>query len=241
MNRHRTTRDLLATLAAVAALLSACTGDPTPTSDDQPSTSPSSASPSPSGPPLVSTLPEGARLDPGPYALSAGPELPLVVLDVPSGFQAGGDFLFGDGAIGYWAVTGIYKNPCTKRGGVKDVGSTVDDLATALASQPLILATKPVPVSLGGYDGAFLELTAPKLDYNTCTPKDVAFWRTEDGDRFADTAGKFDRVWVLDVKGNLLVINAAFEQHNSTQDIEALTTVVESARFIEPDDSSSPG
>ena len=133
----------------------------------------------------MSTLPDGSRLDPGPYALTAigGQELPLAVVDVPSGFEAGGDFLFGGGAIGYWSVSGVYRNPCTKLGGPKDVGSTVDELATTLASQPMIPATKPVPVSIGGHDGAYLEMTAPKLDYNACTPKDVAFWRTENGDR----------------------------------------------------------
>lgn len=238
MKRHSTTRWLPATLAAVTALLSACTDDPTATMAGEPS-GPAS---SPSQTPLVTTLPDGSRLDPGSYALTAvgGPELPPAVVDVPSGFEAGGGFLFGGGAIGYWSVSGVYKDPCTKQGGLKDVGHTVDELATALASQPMIPATTPVPVSIGGHDGAYLVLTAPHLDYHACDPQDVAFWSTDHGDRFAEAAGRFDRVWILDVEGNIAVLNAAFEPGVSQQDIQALTKVVESAEFPEPHASSSP-
>jgi hypothetical protein len=239
MIRRSTTYGLPPTLTAVVVLLSACSDDTTAATDDGPHRSPSSASP----PPLVATLPAGSRLDPGPYALAAigAPEMAQAVVTVPSGFEAGGDFLFSDeAAIGYWAVSGVYRNPCTKQGGLMSVGRTVDDLATALASQPLIPATEPVPISIGGHDGAYLELTAPRLDYDACTPEDVAFWRTENGDRFTDAAGKFDRVWILDVDGDRVLINAAFDRRATVQEIQALTTVVESVEFTGPNASSNP-
>jgi hypothetical protein len=237
MIRRSTTYGLPA-LTAVVVLLSACT-DTSAATEDGPPQSPSIASP----PPLIATLPAGSRLDPGPYALAAigAPEMPRAVVNVPSGFEAGGDFLFSEeAAIGYWAVSGVYRNPCTKEGGLMTVGHTVDDLANALASQPLIPATKPVPISIGGHDGAYLELTAPLLDYDACTPQDVAFWRTENGDRFTDAAGKFDRVWILDVEGNRVVINAAFDRRATVQEVQALTNVVESVEFTEPNASSNP-
>jgi hypothetical protein len=198
-------------------MLCAC-GDGTSTRVGEPDHEPSSEPSGDAQPTRLDQLAEGTALDPGVYALPVrgGEDMPPAVIDVPSGFEGGGDFLLATGeafaALAYWKVAGVYNDPCTKRGGRKAAGPTVDDLAALLASQSMLSATRPVPVSIGGHQGLVLEMTVPELDYRKCKEEDVAFWFSDTaGDLYSDTPGALVRTWILDVEGNRAVLNTYVE------------------------------
>ena len=79
------------------------------------------------------------------------------------------------------------------------VGPTVDDLADAMAKQPMRDGTTPTEVTIDGYAGKYLELTIPAdLDFATLlevpgasasTPGAFVGWVGTNGDDYAGFAG----------------------------------------------------
>jgi hypothetical protein len=116
-------------------------------------------------------------LEPGRYAVSVqdAPSAPLLpVLTVPDGYAAldGGvgvgvaadDSDFG-GYLWAWAAYSVATHPCDITGGpepvggrLERVGPSVADFADALAAQPMRTVADPVPVTVGGYDGLYVDM-----------------------------------------------------------------------------------
>ena len=103
----------------------------------------------------------------------------------------------------------VYADPCQWQDGYVDppVGPSVDDLATALANQPQRGDAVPVDVSIDGYRGKMIELTVP-TDINLADCWSGTF-RSWEG-RFHQGPGQVDRVYILDVGGQRVVIDAHF-------------------------------
>ncbi len=125
------------------------------------------------------------------------------------------------------------------------VGPSVDDLANALAKQPLRNGTTPIPVTLAGFSGKFLELTVPaSVDLGTCskvagasasTPGAFVTWVGPAGDDYNGLAapGSHDRVWILDVDGVRLVLDATDYASATSEDKAELQSIIDSIH-IEP-------
>lgn len=187
-------------------------------------------------------------LSAGRYALAPiGPSSgPLAVVDVPEGFLNDGPFLFPVGedaagehaavsrAIGYWTVTGVYKDPCLKNAEAADPGPGAKDLALALTAQRGTETTDPTPVTLDGYDGLYMELTAPtRLDYATCRFKTFDYWVSDPvGGAYTDQPGLVTRLWIIDVNDDRVVIAVAAGPHVYTADIHEVTNIAESTSFV---------
>ena len=123
--------------------------------------------------------------------------------------------------IGTWDVANVYRNPCTWKTSLPTVpvGSTVDDLVTALVDQEITDATKPSDVELDGYRGKYLRLSVPAGFKSTCdrdvnsTVEEFRFLNGQ-GDAVwwlgaGDATGIVGDVWVLDVGGKRVLIQAA--------------------------------
>ena len=83
-----------------------------------------------------------------------------------------------------------------------EVGPTADDFAKALAAHPLLDATNPVDVTLGGFSGKYLDLQLP-ADISKCDvylPWAPAFYAQGPSHRW--------HIWSLDVDGVRVVIQA---------------------------------
>ena len=126
------------------------------------------------------------------------------------------------------------------------VGPTVDDLVGALSSQRFRDPTAPSGAMLAGHDGQYLELSVPDdwvvtgdADFQGCDDPGnghqdfVSWWGTDGGDRYQQAAGQVDRVWVLDVEGQTLLVDATYTPDTSVADREELEEVVTSLRFAE--------
>ncbi len=207
-------------------------------------------SPSPSTGPL--------SLGDAPYALTAGtyvtsaPFGARVTFSVPAGWtgHVGGPYaVFLDGANGGGSVAfsifdKVYADPCHADKGLlqPSPGPSAADLATALSKMGGVTATAPVDVTLGGYSGKQVTLTAP-ASFAACTlTKDGAFrvWELPLGATNDMITGERDRVWILDVDGTRLVIDAPEDVGQSGQAKAEVQAILDSIQ-IAPAAPASPG
>ena len=141
-------------------------------------------------------------------------------------------------AVQFWDVEEIYGHPCEWRGTLFQPGPTVDDLAEALAMVPLRNATQPVEAEIDGYAGKHLEWSVPEdINFADCdTDGGEPYFQSWTGDvwgggRYQQAPGQVDRLWIVDVGGTRLVIDA-FEMPSATaQERAELEAVIGSIRF----------
>ena len=135
--------------------------------------------------------------------IAAGPSIR------PTTGEAGLDFLSADHPA-EWACD------ASARAIKPPVGPTVDDLVTFLAHQPMLKISANTDVTLAGYRGKYLEYTTSFNENNNCQPAEWPFGRSA-----------FHRVWILDVAGVRLVIDASAPKASDPVKAE-LTRIVES-------------
>jgi hypothetical protein len=195
--------------------------------------------------------PDQIQGEAGIYALTArGTAAPLAVLDVPPGYsnfghsavwpQADEDDPSDDtfSTVEYWTVDGVYEDPCRWEGAAPEIGATVDDLVEAVSEQRHTAVTAgPEPVTLDGYSGVRLTVRVPAdLDTSRCTEGRYMFWNGSPGDAHHQAPlGTTEEWWFLDVDRQRVVLGTAATEGVSESDVEDLTAMVESVRFVEPE------
>ena len=147
--------------------------------------------------------------------------------------------------LSVWDVGEVPRNPCHWRGRMYDPGPSVDDLVTALVAQPLRNATRPTDAMLGGYDGRYLEWSVPAdmvvtgdADFEGCDVQpsnghlDFVSWLGDgQGERYQQVAGQVDMLWVLDVDGQRLIVDATYSPDTTIAERDALIQIAKSIRF----------
>lgn len=193
-------------------------------------------------PPRFDKLDDGA-LEPGSYALvPLGPvHHPVAVVDVPIGYTHWGPFLNAAEppepddplAISLWVVTGVFKDACVATEQLP-AGDSVRTLADAFLRQKVTSVTKPRPVALAGYHGLYLEIRAPnRLDYSRCNDAELNFWEsTPAGERWTRMPGMRDRLWILDVDGQPMVLAMFVPPSATDRQVEGITDILRGARFV---------
>jgi hypothetical protein len=129
----------------------------------------------------------------------------------------------------------VYSDPCEWAGTLLDppIDPSVDGLVVGLASQKDRHATAPTDVSLSGFTGKYMELTTPAgIDVADCDGGEFRTWIDADGQRSLE-ANQRDLLWIVDVDGTRIVIDAALGPDTTPQDRADRTHMVESIR-IEP-------
>lgn len=196
------------------------------------------------------------EVPPGRYVVEvAGTDIEhlRVEVDVPSGFRTRGDANFRedsdfalrsedrhDAGFSVWTVGGVNPNPC---GGdplvafqrYPDPGPSVEDLARALSQQPHRVGAAPRPVTLGGYDGLYLELRFSEgFDPDACATGHYEAWAVVDPltrgreERFSYGPRSVDRIWILDVEGTRVVVNAHHDERLPGDRLAAIDAMVAS-------------
>ncbi len=193
----------------------AIVGGPLPSPTATPTPSPS---PTPSPTPIAFTSDSTAMgMAPGTY-VTGSPFSSRVTFTVPAGWQGnlGGPYAVfleqpdGRGSISFLVFNRVMADPCHFDKGYLDPqpGPSVDDLATALASMPGVDATTPTDVTVSGYHGKELTLTAP-ASFEGCTLAPGGGFRTWElplGATNEMQLGERQHVQILDVGGQRLVI-----------------------------------
>ena len=117
------------------------------------------------------------------------------------------------------------KDVCAQREGAIDGLANVDDVVAFLARLPLIKVQKNTAVTFDGYRGKYLEFkrTAGEIDCG---------WGGLDGWPASSPSARDedDRVWILDIDGVPLVIDA-FSSPGDDEGAAKLRQIVESIHF----------
>ena len=141
-------------------------------------------------------------------------------------------------AIQIWAVGNTYTDPCQWAEAALDppLGPTVDDLATALENQLTREATIS-DVTLDGYSGKLVQMTVPAdAVFADCDGREFRSWVGTTGPndaRYHQGPGQQDDVYILDVDGFRLVIDALSYPGSPAADLEKLQQLLDTIQ-IEP-------
>jgi hypothetical protein len=234
MSHHRPLTPCLVALIAVAVVVGACTStDPTSNTVEKAtaSTSDSPAVPSSHEPVDLMQLPEGTPLEPGTYSVGLlfdeGPTRAIV--DVPEGYFGGGGVIGSeDGDLAFWGtVTQVDTDPCLGGKHVR-AGTTVHDLAAELVAQRHMKTSRPVPVTIGGYHGVYLTLTAP-ADLDRCRNGNVTILTAGGTWLQWDVPRATFHEWILNVHGTRVVGGARIDP--DAANAAEMVSMVRSATF----------
>ena len=217
---------------------------PTPTASPAPTDSPA---PTVSAEPLAGQ----ASLEPGKTYFVMLPAVAGVGVDIffspPPGYAAAGSGAIYKpdpraasspegrlvlSALGFDYPTQVYSDPCLWISNVVDVGPTVDDLVTVLAAQPGRNATAPVDVTVDGFAGKRLQLTVPadipfesvggEGNFPDCNLGEFRSWPG----RHHGGPGQIDDLWILDVDGYRLVLDAFYWPDTPAADVTELEAII---------------
>jgi hypothetical protein len=195
-------------------------------------------------PPPVSTatttfLPSSGAVEPGTYVVSAiDPAFDAsnaITVTVPDGYLAfdGWGIMKDEGRewMSASVVDRVYTDPCHWHGTATapPTGRDFDALVAALANQQGLHASTPTDVRLAGFTGMRMGRTVPAgVNLADCDDAQFRFWLdTGGGERSTPFAGEHQELWVVDVDGVPLVIEAAWPLGASAQVQAELTQMVE--------------
>ena len=252
---------LAAVVVAVAALIGVnylaepSVGGPGPAE----STSTPTLEPTPTPEPSVaesSSAPEGL-LPEGPHVLNDGEPLggtptlrTTVIISAPDWYGEVGDGILtkndysdapdGAGMITFFGDLYVYGDPCewaTTR--PDEPATTVDELVNALTAQASRDASEPVDVTVGGYAGKGITLHVPDdAVFSDCDQGRFGSWGVPGDDvtpfRYHQDPGQVDEVWVVDVNGELAIIDWAYYEGTPQAVVDELRAIVESITFDAP-------
>jgi hypothetical protein len=143
----------------------------------------------------------------------------------------------------------VYGDPCQWATTIPETPATTpDEIAAGLAAQAQTEATTPVDVSVGGYTGKALTLQVPMTyevpgatreeEFGECDEDSYVYYGlAADGsqiERNAQGPGQIDDLWILDVNGSIVIIDAAYGPAAPPDLVEELRTIAESATFEAP-------
>ena len=241
---------MLAILVIAAACSSTGSGS-SAASPASPASSPSQAiasTPGPTASPTVGST-QGRRVE--AQVLGSG-TLPTYSVEVPGGWSLGGKFITKSGVavmgLSIWDVIQVPSDPCHWKGHLVDAGSAVGDLVPLLVAQEGRNASKPTDVTLAGRSGTYLEWSVPTdmvvtgdSDFEGCDRwpdnghADFVSWLSSGGgERYQQVPGQVDRLWILDVDGKRLVVDATYSPDATEADRDELNGVAQSLRFANP-------
>jgi hypothetical protein len=131
----------------------------------------------------------------------------------------------------------VYGDPCQWAASTPSTpATTADQVVAALAAQASRSASDPVNVTLGGYPGKMVTLHVPDdAVFSECEGGAFATYEVQGQNgvpwRLHQGPGQIDEFWVVDVDGAIVIIDAAYRPDTSTERIDEMHTMIESASF----------
>jgi hypothetical protein len=140
----------------------------------------------------------------------------------------------------------VYGDPCHWSTTIPATPATTsDEIAAALMDQAETDATTPVDVSVGGFAGKSVTLHVPmsyhqvpdvgrEEEFAACDQSIYGFYGIEGGtepDRNAQGPGQVDELWILDVNGEIVILDATYGPATPAELVEELRSMAESATF----------
>ena len=207
-----------------------------------PTPSPTATVGAPTPSPTPAGLPEGSHLlwDEGGVSVT-------VTIAAPDwyGDPAGGtlikdgnnsDPLDDAGMITFTGELYVYGDPCRWSTTKPDTpATTVDEFVAAMTAQASRDASAPVDITVDRYAGKSITLHVPDdAVFQQCDQSTFGSWTVPGGQdpyRYHQAPGQIDKLWILDVDGELMVIDIAYYEGTPQAVIDELEAIVESASF----------
>jgi hypothetical protein len=162
-----------------------------------------------------------------------------ITIDVPEGY-VGVDGLaalksgFSQTGVATMAIRDVYADGCKWEGTRLDRSevSSVDGLAAALATQNGLRVSTPTDVTVDGYAGMYMERRVPaRTIISDCDGAQFRVYLVPGwGSRYL-VPGQLQRLWILDVDGVPLVIDASTQPGTSAEVRAELLQMVESIQI----------
>jgi hypothetical protein len=163
-----------------------------------------------------------------------------VTIDVPDGylgFEDGSAVVNGERigqmAVSAWVVGNVYADPCQWSTGPIEPPpvSSVHALVAALAGQRGVRVTRSTDITVDGFSGKYMERTAG-ANLAGCDGGQIRTWLgTDGGERYVEP-GQRDMLWIVDVDGTPLLIDASLGgPGTSAQDRAQHIRIAESVRI----------
>ena len=142
-------------------------------------------------------------------------------------------------AITIWgAPSFVYGDPCRWSDSAIEVEPTVNFMAQALATQQSRDASTPRELSVGGHRAVEVELTVPvDADISMCDSYEgepsFQSWASADGStaRYHQGPGQRDRVRLIDVDGELVIVDVATWPELPADEHDEILSVLDSMTF----------
>jgi hypothetical protein len=159
-------------------------------------------------------------------------------VDMGSGWFSNGRFRIftgsGQAAFIMWTEppTNVYGDPCAQTPLDPPAGDTPAELAAAVASIP---GTDPVSgpsdVTVGGHPGQLVTIRI--RDDIDCAPEQFSLWYSQDPatGRWPDALGDTINVWIIDVDGTIVWIDASWATTTTPALHEEMRQIVDSIQF----------
>jgi hypothetical protein len=147
----------------------------------------------------------------------------FITFVVSAQMKGAGDGLFVYGDPCHWSTTKP-ETPAT----------TVDELVAALSAQASRSASAPVDITIDGHAGKSMSLHVPDdANFAGCDSGQFASWgwAAEDPARMHQGPSQIDRLWIVDVDGNLVVIDAGQYAGTPPEIVDGLDAIVNSITF----------
>ena len=177
-----------------------------------------------------------------------GPPSPQFTVLAPAAWWASGFILSRVDPVvagmSLWIVGEVPTDPCHWKKDLVTPGPTVDDHVAVLVAQRRRDASTPVDITLAGYSGKYLEWSVPgdlvvtgDADFQGCDATDEghtdfkSWFGRGGGDRYHQVAGQVDRLWILDVDGQTMVVDAAYGPDTPQTVRDELSALVETLEF----------
>jgi hypothetical protein len=186
----------------------------------------------------------------GDYATSFAWDLPFAVaFTLPAGWESRDiEIVKGDMSIAVALPWDLFDDPCATTPKVLDAGSTPEDFARALATNASLTVGEQSHVNLGG-------VTATALTYRAragveCVGEGSKLWSSPEwlilpvtplGTPWWPLRAGLHRLWVLDVDGQRLVLDATTGANPTPAKEAELQEVLDSLRFVAPVERRSLG
>lgn len=148
------------------------------------------------------------------------------------------------------AGTGInvYRDPCQWTTSVPGTPATTPDaIAAAFAAQVETETSPPADITVGGFAGKAITLRVPmsydipnatrEEKFGACDSDAYAFYGIEGQTghaRNAQGAGQIDELWILDVDGSIVILDAALSPATPAELVEETRALASSATFKAP-------
>lgn len=200
----------------------------------------------PGGGPSASSIPPlpSGNVEPGRYVFTSfDPGLDAshrITIDVPDGFMGFGGWAAlkpeaHQTAVSTMAIGDVYADACRWEGTLLDRSaiSSTDEVVAALASQKGLRVSTPTDVTLDGFAGTYMERRLPaRTNLSDCDGGQFrVYLDAGGGERYLGGAGQLSLLWVLDVDGVPLVIEASLEAGTSAKVRAELLQMVESIQI----------